>query len=83
MPIPLASTGSPSISHPIIIVFIGPTNLRSSLNPLGVFIGNHIDINGQNTHAFIIDPRYAATDVMNYIVELGGSVYVRPSELQG
>lgn len=78
MSAPIANGGSPDISHPLVIIFVGPTNMRSNLNPYGSFIGNVIEINGQNTHAFIIDPRYSQGNVMAYIAELGGTVYVPP-----
>lgn len=57
--------------------------MRSKLNPYGSFIGKVIEIDEQNVHAFIIDPRYAAKDITDYIIELGGSVYVRPPEQVG
>lgn len=78
MPAPQPLSVIPDISHAVVIVFTGDHNIEASLNDFGIFFKKNVLNN--TVHAMLIDPRYGHGAVQNYIVELGGTIYVAPPE---
>ena len=80
MPAPQIINHIPDISHAVVIVFEGENSIRGNIQPYGTFIGGPETIDGINHHVFLVSPLYGHGGVSDYIVELGGTVYVRPPE---
>ena len=74
MPAPEGNEKAPNVSHATFVVFTGPSRLRGIIDDYGYMFPAII---GDNTiHSMILDPRFDLTSLTNYIVELGGTVYV-------
>jgi len=81
MPAPQPRESLPGVGHPNYLIFTGSGTIKASIKDFGyVFDAEAFD---DTVHAIIIDPRFSTSDVMDYIVELGGSVYEPPPEPPG
>ena len=79
MPAPTLLSQIANVSHPVVILWTGSEDIVDA-------VGNYVmkfqyEDPAKTFWAGIIDPRFAVEAVMNYIVELGGTVYVYPSPI--
>lgn len=78
MPAPQPLSVLPDISHAVVIVFRGNGAVKQAVQDYGIFF--EAEVMDDTIHAMLIDPRYGHGAVQNYIVELGGDIYVAPPE---
>ena len=60
--------------HAAVIVFTGSGTIKDTLGDYGQFF--EAEVQDDTVHAMIVDPRYNYKDIANYVVELGGAIYV-------
>lgn len=74
MGIPIPTGFIPAIGHCVYILFNGDKSIAKELKSFGMLFDTEVD----NAYCILVDPRFDASNICNYIVELGGSVYVSP-----
>ena len=74
-PIPRYSIAT---GHPTFILFSGKGTIKNSVKDYGMLFDAEVE--DDSVHCLIVDPRFSTSDVGAYIVELGGTIYVRPPE---
>ena len=78
MSAPLPSNNGVAIGHVVYVIFSGSGTLKQSLNNYGLFFDAEVD--DDSLHCLLVDPRFSAIGVNNYIKELGGTIYEIPPE---